>query len=206
MIWLSTLLIGILASIVAMAIWENVRANNSTSLLDDNTLSLLLFALKLLPDSERERYEDEWLMFLCDQPSAAKRFLNAVSFVKASMQICADVKILVPLSEAVSTKGQIWNSSKFSDPLRYFSWLKVFQQAIVSFANASIVFANGAVVIRSILSKNSIVLLSAIAVTVYCVCLLLLFHLVNIFFFDGSLGLKSIHTMIIEFLRKPSEP
>lgn len=100
--WLSALLLGVLGSIVATAIWEKSKERSLNSHIDDKALSLLQLALKLLPENERQIYEEEWFMFLCDQETALKRLFHAAMFAKAAATISAEVKILVPLAETVS--------------------------------------------------------------------------------------------------------
>lgn len=81
--------ISLIAGLVAIIVYERKNALNAEYRLDAQSLSIMKLALSLLSEQDREFYEDEWFMFLFDQPTSSKRLIQACSFMVAAGKIAS---------------------------------------------------------------------------------------------------------------------
>lgn len=137
--WLSALLLGVLGSFLASGIWEQFKSGSSEYNLDQKSLALLESALKMLPEADREIYKEEWFMFLCDQPNARKRFLNALTFLRAAVTINVETNVVVPVTQIIAKSVQSIGSSKLtksrSTTDRAEFWANLLSRLVAEMAN-----------------------------------------------------------------------
>lgn len=115
MTWIGTILFSAVGSLVAVILWDRFKSRSTSYDLDEKSLTILALSLRMLPKREREIYQEEWFMFLCDQEKAIDRFRHALNFILAAARISARVGILAPARSAITN---IWNTAETKKPTK----------------------------------------------------------------------------------------
>ena len=79
-----TVILGAIGSLIAASLYQFFGKTFQKQ--DQASLRLLDWAINILPNDLRERYQEEWLAHLCET-SSTRRYFVALSFMQAAMSI-----------------------------------------------------------------------------------------------------------------------
>jgi hypothetical protein len=99
---LSEIFIAVMGSVIATLFINYLLSFRQQHSKDDVTLKFLGWAVKVLPDQQRDNYAEPWLADLCEITDPPQRLKFAMGLLLAASGIRAQEKVLVPAMNTIN--------------------------------------------------------------------------------------------------------